>query len=953
MAQSKGWWSLGAVGGLALAAGALGLAGCSAEAKPITAASSKYRPKDYKEPEAAPAPAAAGATATSGAKANEVNSSAPGSATGSAGKTPPAAAPTGDLAQALAVIAKLDQQAQSPPGNSQQEQLQNFLKIQQSRQVACERALTLNPDRETRINLIQSLYQIYQIYGEVGVPEAKVKLIAFSKSLSSDADPEIARFGRYSLFESRISQLSSQPLPEGKPILDEIKTLLAGDKGGVTAETLELAQTAVGGLMKNGLQTEGVEALEMLAAAAATDPKLAEQAVAFKDAAKIVGANLSNLLEDILSSQPLADQKMVSALEKLLTEVQPTPSVFATVQRITQVMEFTGHIEPAKACYGMLETKFKEVKEPEFAAAVAKTIASARTRLALVGQSLEVEGVTIDGKPFDWSPYQGKVVLLYFWITNSRECMQELPNVLANYDLFHGRGFEVVGINLDTNVKDVKEFFTLQGELPWTTVISPKVLDPKLAPKSLEELEMAAKCGVDVLPFVLLIGKDGKVDSLHVRGSKLKARLIALLGAPPATEIPADPTAPAAPPAGRPATPAPAAPAPAIPAPAAPAAPTAGKTGFVPPAALLMTQALLAADPPPAALPTAEDPAINPYKAKPGLTNAQLIDFVLKMLDKPKTIQSRAGFGDAVVEACDRVLQAEPAAKETEWLVAAESKLAVLHREACTGNDAADKRLMAFVEQLQSDMRPRIAREVAFFKLERKAIDAANLPLEEVPALLKELQDYLAKEKLSGKHLRLASSTVAAINRLASGDDREKHFASFGGTFAKSSDKELARYGKKLAKKPEAQESDLVGKPLELAGTTQKGLPFAWAGYRGKVVIVDFWATWCGPCRREMPNVKALFEKHKDRGFEVVGVSLDQDQEALATYIEENQIPWETLAGDDTQQLAEKYGVRAIPTMMLVDKTGKIVGVAHNLAALAPLAEKLLNGEAATPPPAK
>jgi hypothetical protein len=66
--------------------------------------------------------------------------------------------------------------------------------------------------------------------------------------------------------------------------------------------------------------------------------------------------------------------------------------------------------------------------------------------------------------------------------------------------------------------------------------------------------------------------------------------------------------------------------------------------------------------------------------------------------------------------------------------------------------------------------------------------------------LLKDVQAYIEKEKLGAKHLRLASSTVAAINRLESGDEREKHFAAFGNVFAKSSDKELARYGKKLAK---------------------------------------------------------------------------------------------------------------------------------------------------------
>jgi thiol-disulfide isomerase/thioredoxin len=177
---------------------------------------------------------------------------------------------------------------------------------------------------------------------------------------------------------------------------------------------------------------------------------------------------------------------------------------------------------------------------------------------------------------------------------------------------------------------------------------------------------------------------------------------------------------------------------------------------------------------------------------------------------------------------------------------------------------------------------------------------------------------------------------------LENGDEREKQFAEFGGVFGKSSDKELARYGKKLAKKPAGQDSDLVGKPLELAGTTAKGAGLAWQSYRGKVVLVDFWATWCGPCRREMPHVQAFYEKHHESGFEVVGVSLDQDQDALAQYLQENQIPWETLAGDETQELAEKYGVRAIPTMMLVDKEGKIVAVTHDLETLALLAEKLL-----------
>jgi thiol-disulfide isomerase/thioredoxin len=243
---------------------------------------------------------------------------------------------------------------------------------------------------------------------------------------------------------------------------------------------------------------------------------------------------------------------------------------------------------------------------------------------------------------------------------------------------------------------------------------------------------------------------------------------------------------------------------------------------------------------------------------------------------------------------------------------------------------------------MKADSRPQITAHVAFFTLERKVLEGDKLPPEEIAGVLKELEAYLAKEKLTDKHLRLASSTVALINRIENGEDREKHFVSFGNTFAKSRDKDLARYGKKLAKKPAASESDLVGKEMELAGTTAAGEALDWKKYRGKVVLVDFWATWCGPCIREMPHVREMYDKLHEQGFEIVGISLDKDREALDNFLAENQLPWETLAGDETQDLAEKYSVRGIPTMMVVDKEGKILGVAHQVAALRPIIEKAL-----------
>jgi hypothetical protein len=177
-----------------------------------------------------------------------------------------------------------------------------------------------------------------------------------------------------------------------------------------------------------------------------------------------------------------------------------------------------------------------------------------------------------------------------------------------------------------------------------------------------------------------------------------------------------------------------------------------------------------------------------------------LAAYIEKMLEKPQSIQQREGFAEGIVEACDRLLAVDPPSKASGLLLAAETKLALLHREACNGKTAADEQLKAFVQQLGDDPRPSIAREVAFLRLEQKIRSAADLPLAEIPPLLEEVKGFATKEKLTAKHLRLASSSVAAINRLESGDEREQHFAALGGLFAKSSDPELARYGKKLAK---------------------------------------------------------------------------------------------------------------------------------------------------------
>lgn len=114
---------------------------------------------------------------------------------------------------------------------------------------------------------------------------------------------------------------------------------------------------------------------------------------------------------------------------------------------------------------------------------------------------------------------------------------------------------------------------------------------------------------------------------------------------------------------------------------------------------------------------------------------------------------------------------------------------------------------------------------------------------------------------------------------------------------------------------PDFTEKDTAGAPLSISGL------------RGKVVLVDFWATWCGPCVAELPNVLAAYEKYHAKGFEIVGISLDRSDEALRKFVAEKKMTWPQYfdgKGWDSK-LGRQYGITSIPATYLLDREGKIV----------------------------
>jgi thiol-disulfide isomerase/thioredoxin len=122
----------------------------------------------------------------------------------------------------------------------------------------------------------------------------------------------------------------------------------------------------------------------------------------------------------------------------------------------------------------------------------------------------------------------------------------------------------------------------------------------------------------------------------------------------------------------------------------------------------------------------------------------------------------------------------------------------------------------------------------------------------------------------------------------------------------------------------------LENKPIALHGKTIDGKDFSSDQWKGKVILVDFWATWCGPCKAMLPKLNQMYAQYHDKGFEIVGVSCDKDPNALKKYLAQSKdIHWPQLYGGNNPDtgwhpLAEEFGIINLPMQLLIDKKGTL-----------------------------
>ncbi|NML38677.1 TlpA family protein disulfide reductase [Chitinophaga sp. G-6-1-13] len=134
--------------------------------------------------------------------------------------------------------------------------------------------------------------------------------------------------------------------------------------------------------------------------------------------------------------------------------------------------------------------------------------------------------------------------------------------------------------------------------------------------------------------------------------------------------------------------------------------------------------------------------------------------------------------------------------------------------------------------------------------------------------------------------------------------------------------------GSRLAKRLEVLKRSAIGQPMiDFTQADVNGKPVRLSDFKGKYVLLDFWASWCGPCRAENPNVLKAYNTFKDKNFTVVGVSLDDKADKWKKAIGEDKMPWMQVSDlkGFRNEVAQQYGIQAIPCSFLIDPQGIII----------------------------
>ncbi len=324
----------------------------------------------------------------------------------------------------------------------------------------------------------------------------------------------------------------------------------------------------------------------------------------------------------------------------------------------------------------------------------------------------------------------------------------------------------------------------------------------------------------------------------------------------------------------------------------------------------------------------------DPFAVPKGTDEKILNLFIRKLMRTPPENRSREGVLEHLGKmnsAVEEILSRE--ISEELYVTALEMRLQILGILPQLGDNTASVKRTKLIDEMKRDKRESVKALAAQLELQEKIGRLPTLSVKARKELVSEIGTNLSNTEINDeqKFQQAVQAAMQVARTLERADPETAAIAYklYSGILAKKNHPDLGDVVERM--QATVRRLELLGNKIEIAGPTVDGEQFNIEQYQGKVVLVDFWATWCGPCIAELPNVKGLYDAYHEKGFEVIGISLDQDKDALVKFIEEKELVWPTIFFTEPEDqgwsnpIARYYGISGIPTAILVNQDGKVV----------------------------
>jgi len=534
-------------------------------------------------------------------------------------------------------------------------------------------------------------------------------------------------------------------------------------------------------------------------------------------------------------------------------------------------------------------------------------------QLQLPGKELKLEAKTLDGQPVKIQDLLGKTVLVDVWATWCGPCVGEIPNMRKAYEVFHDAGFEIIGLSVDRDLDRLKAFQDKEN-LPW-------IIATQNGMES-ETESFSSMYGITGIPAMFLVGADGKVITTHARG-----RLMELL-----SKI----------------------------YPEAAARAEAKEKQIMkeledalkldePPVESQSMSATVESTPEDSELEAAST-ILDTYSKLPADTSLDsLREFIqsydrssyeiqgmLQEMDEKTALEKFGKVMETRSQAADLLIKDANASKE-DLKLAVDVKTNVIFFQTQQTQDvkAAEAAFEKLVKELESKNALEAVVQVQTAQLLGASQFVSQMPGEAEMAIvlekIVEISETAKKAKcMNGDMMgRFMQMIVFANDVGVSPEKIEQACSALRDAVMATEDPQLINTADFISGM--ARRAMLKGKTMELVGTTLDGKEIdIQKDYAGKVVLVDFWATWCNPCVMELTNLeRQYYAKYHDKGFEILGFSIDMDRNQLESFLERRKLPWQTILQKDNAKGCEEpvyyYGIQAIPCLILVGPDGKVI----------------------------